>query len=91
MNTRIPLLAAACALALAACGNDSAADRDTTTPAAAGPIHDDTAPPPSPDPSLHTENEASVPQLIDGGRRTGGPVQDTAAILRAVGRTGSFS
>ena len=40
MNTRIPLLAAACALALAACGNDSAADRDTTTPAAT-PAADD--------------------------------------------------
>ena len=45
MNTRIPLLAAACALALAACGNDSAADRDTTTPAAtpADTAADDTA------------------------------------------------
>ena len=50
MNTRIPLLAAACALALAACGNDSAADRDTTTPAAtpADTAADDTANAPAP-------------------------------------------
>ncbi|KGM57811.1 hypothetical protein N799_01210 [Lysobacter arseniciresistens ZS79] len=43
MKTRLPLLAAACALALAACGNDTApATPDTTTPADTTAV--DTAP-----------------------------------------------
>lgn len=66
MNTRLPLLAAACALALAACGNDTA-PADTATPAgtpADTTPADATAGMPAPDPATTptpSDSDTNVP------------------------------